>query len=106
MSLVNRLSKRVTIWKSSEATNKYNETVNEPVKVAEVWAAIEPLQGKEYFSAYAEQVDVSTRIRIRHREDIDRTMSVEYKGTTFEILSIINPKFGQKELQLMCKERQ
>jgi hypothetical protein len=33
-------------------------------------------------------------------------MRVQYGDTAFEILHIIRPEFGKKELQLMCKERQ
>lgn len=106
MKLINRLDKRIKIYKQSEETNDLNETIGDPVLVTEVWAAIEPLRGKEYFAAFTEQVDVSTRIRIRYRTDIDRTMWLDYNGLIFDIESIIHTTFGRYELQLMCKERQ
>ena len=71
-----------------------------------VFARVEPLVGREYFAAMSEHAEVTTRIRIRYREDIDRTMRVVYANTEFEILHIIHPEFGRRELQLMCKERQ
>lgn len=106
--LVNRLDKRVTILRPAgpEDVDEYGEPLDDPVPVATVWAAIEPLRGREYFAAMAEHADVTTRIRIRYREGVDRTMTVRYKDTDFEILHILHPEFSKKELQLMCKERQ
>lgn len=106
--LVNRLRHRVTILRppGPEDVDEYGQPLDGFVPVATVWAAIEPLRGREYFSAMSEHAEVTTRIRIRYRDDVDRTMIVQYGETTFEILHIIHPEFGKKELQLMCKERQ
>ena len=110
--LVNRLDKRVTILRPRGPddpppdTDEYGEPQDDPIPVITIWAAIEPLRGREYFAAMAEQVDVTTRIRIRYRDGIDRTMIARHGNTEFEILNIIHPEFGKKELQLMCKERQ
>lgn len=104
--LVNRLNKRITILRQTDEADEYNEPLDEWVPVAEVWAAIEPLRGREYFAARAEHAEVTTRIRIRYREGIDRTMRVKYGDIEFEILHIIHTDFAKKELQLMCKERQ
>jgi SPP1 family predicted phage head-tail adaptor len=110
--LVNRLNKRVTIQRPigpddpPPRTDKYGQPLDTWIDVATVWAAIEPLRGREYFSAQAEHADVTTRIRIRYREGIDRSMRVKHGDIEFEILHIIHPEFAKKELQLMCKERQ
>lgn len=105
--LLVRLNKRVTIQRMSGAKDKYNQPLDDWVDVCTVWAAIEPLRGREYFSAMAEHAEVTTRIRIRYRDGIDRTMRVKYgDDTVFEILHIIHPEFNRRELQLMCKERQ
>lgn len=107
-SLTARLNKRITILRPSnpDDTDEYGEPINGPVPVATVWAAIEPLRGREFFAAMTENAEVTTRIRIRYRKDVDRTMTVKYKDSEFEILYIIHPEFGGRELQLMCKERQ
>jgi len=104
--LVNRLDKRVTIQMLSGAKDKYNQPLDDWVDVCTVWAAIEPLRGREYFAAMVEHAEVTTRIRIRYRDDVDRTMRVVYGSIVFEILHIIHPEFDRRELQLMCKERQ
>ncbi|QMV44465.1 phage head closure protein [Cohnella cholangitidis] len=104
--LVNRLDKRVTVYRPAGPTDEYGEPLNDPIEVCNIWAAIEPLQGREYFAAMQVNADVTTRIRIRYREGIDRTMIVKYGDHEFEILYVIHPQFAKKELQLMSKERQ
>lgn len=71
-----------------------------------VWGAVEPLRGQEFFVAQRSEADVTTRIRIRYRDDINRSMMVSCGGVEFEIMYIIPPEFNKRELQLMCKERQ
>jgi len=113
-SLLARMKHRVTIFRSPgpDETDEYGQPLDDPIPVATVWAAIEPMRGREYTAAMAEHAEVTTRIRIRYREDIDRTMIVRYKEPgdpefrEFEILHIIHPEFRRRELQLMCKERQ
>jgi len=106
--LVNRLDKRVTIYRlpGPADTDEYGEPLDDPIEVCNIWAAIEPLQGREYFAAMQVNADVTTRIRIRYREGVDRTMFVKYGDHEFEILYVIHPQFAKQELQLMSKERQ
>lgn len=106
-SLIDRLNKRVTILQHSGAKDNYGQLLDDEwVPVATIWAGIEPLRGREFFSAGAEHAEVTTRIRIRYREGVNRSMIVRYGNTDFEILHIIHPELAKKELQLMCKERQ
>ncbi|TFE30833.1 phage head closure protein [Cohnella luojiensis] len=105
-SLIARLNKCVVIQRPAGTVDEYNQPLDAWVDVATTWAAIEPLRGQEFFAAMRENAEVTTRIRIRYRPGIDRTMRVNYNGLPFEILHIINPEMANKELQLMCKERQ
>lgn len=105
-SLTSRLTKRVMIKQFTTTADEYGEPVETLTDVATVWAAIEPLRGQEFFAAMRENAEVTTRIRIRWRPGIDRTMIAQYKDVQFEVLYIIHPEFAERELQLMCKERQ
>lgn len=105
-SLLSRLNKRVTIISPDGPPDEYGEPTEGPVTVATVWAAIEPLRGREFFAAQAVNAEVTTRIRIRYRKGIDRTMVVKHQEHEFEIMYIIDPEFAHQELQLMCRERQ
>lgn len=102
-----RMNKRGSILKPPDARNSYGESTGEFVAVIpQIWAAIEPLRGQEFFAAMRENAEVTTRIRIRYREGIERKMIFRHKSVDFEILYMINPEYANEELQLMCKERQ
>lgn len=111
-TLAERLNKRVTILRQTDVVDGYGQPLDVWIDVATVWAAIEPLQGRELFAAKAVNAEVTTRIPIRYRDGIDRTMIVRYKEkghpkfAEFEILYSIDPEFRHEELQLMSKERQ
>jgi SPP1 family predicted phage head-tail adaptor len=106
--LVNRLDKRVAIFRppGADDLDDWGQPTDDWIEVAKLWAGIEPLRGQDRAAAAQVTADVTTRIRVRYREGIDRTMVVRYKGIEFEILYIIHPSFNMQELQLMCKERQ
>lgn len=106
--LINRLDKRAAILRppGPDDVDQWGQPTDDWVEVMKLWAAIEPLRGQDRAAAAQITADVTTRIRIRFREGIDRSMIVSYKGTEFDILYIIHPEFNRRELQLMCKERQ
>ncbi|XID91038.1 phage head closure protein [Paenibacillaceae bacterium WGS1546] len=105
-SLIDRLDKRVTICRPTDETDEANQPLDDLIPVATVWAAIEPLRGQERFASMQANAEVTTRIRIRYRPGIDRTMVVVYGEQQFEVMYVLHPEFGRKELQLMSKERQ
>lgn len=71
---------------------------------ATVWASIEPLRGREYLQSMTVNTEVSTRIRIRYQPDITSSMRVMYNARIYNILSVINLKERNRELELMCAE--
>jgi len=72
--------------------------------IATVWAAIEPLSGREYFAARQENTEVTTRITIRYLPGIKADIRAVFGGRIFEVLSVINPEERRESLILMCKE--
>jgi SPP1 family predicted phage head-tail adaptor len=67
-----------------------------------IWAAAEPLRGREFFAAGQTQSQVDVRFRVRWRETITPTMRVSWRGDLFDIVSVIEPKGGREQLELMC----
>jgi SPP1 family predicted phage head-tail adaptor len=67
-------------------------------------ASIEPLSGREYFSAQAEASSVSHRIRMRYVAGVTTKMRVVFDEREFEIESVINYEERNRELILMCEE--
>lgn len=72
--------------------------------VATVWASLEATSTREFFAAQQVQSEVTQRIRIRFRADIDATMRVVHKDRVFDIVGIL-PNNRQTQCVLMCKER-
>lgn len=72
--------------------------------VATVWGAVEPMSGREFIEANQVQADVTTRIRIRYRDDIRPEMRVVEGTHTYGIDAVLEQKGERRELHLMCKE--
>lgn len=103
-----KLNRRITIFKppGPEDVDEAGQPIDYHIPIATVWASIEPLNGRELFAAQQANAEVTTRIRIRYRKGIDRTMIARYDGTEFEFLYTIHKDYAKKELHIMAKERQ
>jgi SPP1 family predicted phage head-tail adaptor len=69
-----------------------------------VWAAVEPLKGREYFQAAAVNAENMVRFRIRYRPGIMSDMRVVYSGRVFNIQSVIDVEERHREIQIMAQE--
>jgi len=98
------LRHRVTIQQKSVTRNTFGEEIVTWQDVATVWAAIEPLRGREFFESQQVNAEVTTRIRIRYRPGITPTMRVVYGSRIFDIQAVINVEERNRELHLMCRE--
>ena len=99
-----RLRQRVTIQDKSVTQNTYGEEVITWDDVDTVWAAVEPLRGREFLDGKQITAEVSTRIRIRHRSGITPEMRVEFGSIVYDIHSIIHIEEREREIHLMCQE--
>ena len=73
--------------------------------VATVWASIEPLSAREFIAAQAGQSEVSARVVIRHRDDVDATMRALYRGKLYNIHGVLaDQKSGLEYLTLPVSE--
>lgn len=59
------------------------------VTQAEVWAAVEPLSGREFLAAKAEQSEVTGKIILRHRSDVNATWRVLFRGNAYAIKAVL-----------------
>ena len=84
-----------TLWQQTENWTDY----------AYVWAAVEPLSGREYFAARQENAEITARIIIRYRNDVSpRDTRVLFRNRVFDVATVINPKEKNAFLILMCRE--
>lgn len=70
----------------------------------DIWAAVEPLSGRELFAAQEFHSEVTTRIRLRYRDGITAAMRVAFESRHYNILYIIDPEERHRELHLLCSE--
>lgn len=99
-----RLDQRVLVERLTIVQDPNTGAVTEGwVTVASTWAAVEPLNGREFFAASTALSEVTTRIRLRYRPGFSVTDRVTHEGTQYDITSIINPRSSDRELVLMCK---
>jgi SPP1 family predicted phage head-tail adaptor len=100
------LRHRVTLQKKTITEDALKQQSEAWVSVATVWAAVEPLSGREYFAAKQVNAEISVRITIRYRKGITPDMRVVFGDRAFEVLSVVNPKERCESLVLMCREVQ
>jgi len=99
-----RMRHRVSIQQVTETKDTYGATTRTWATIATVWAAIEPIAGREYFYAQQVQSNVSHRVTIRHRAGVTPKMRIMHDSRTFEIESVRNLGERDRWLELMCSE--
>ena len=108
-----QLNRRVIIQSRTETQGTTGEVTWSWSDVDEVWAAVEPVSGREYFAAQQVQSSTDTVIRIRYRHGITTKMRIKYEepgspvySRYYEIEAVLSPREGRRELHLMCRERE
>lgn len=96
-----KLSQLIT---GSPARDEFGTPNTSWEEVDTVWAAIEPLSGREFWAQQQIQSEITVKIRIRYRNDILVGMKGEYNSKTYRIKNIIDIKEEHRELNLMCSE--
>lgn len=102
-----RLRHRVVVQRATDAIDQYGDQTKIWANLATVWAAVEPLNGRELFAAQQTQGQTSTRITIRPivGQSISPKDRVKFGSRYFDIQSVINVEERNIELQLLCVER-
>jgi SPP1 family predicted phage head-tail adaptor len=99
-----QLDRRVKLQTKGVTQDSYGGAVVTWSDTATVWAAVEPLQGREFFGAQQIDSEITIRVRIRYRAGVVPAMRVLYGSRVLDIRSVIDPKDRHEELQLMCSE--
>lgn len=99
-----KLRHRIVITEPIEAQDAYGEPVKtwHPIPDGECWAEKRDLSGRELFQAQQLNSRIETEFRLRHREDVDARMSIEYRGAYWHIESIQDPDGTREEVLLLC----
>ena len=70
--------------------------------IAKDWAIVEPLTGREFFSAGQQQSSLVVRIRMRYRAGVLPSMRVQWGSVSFDIVSVADVAGEGHTLELMC----
>ncbi|RQY48025.1 head-tail adaptor protein [Burkholderia stagnalis] len=97
-----RLREVVVLERSTSEPNEYGEEITRWAPFATVSAAVEPLNGREFFASARVNAEVTTRIRIRFYDGLTKWDRVNHGGLLYKIESIIDPQSQRKEMVLMC----
>lgn len=100
------LDQRVTIEQPGESRDPdYGTMTKTWSPVATVWAAVEPLSGREYFTNQEPGAETMVRVRIRYSSAVAAVspkMRVLHGARVLQIQAVIEPRSAGEELQLMC----
>ncbi len=98
------LRHRVTIQQSQETVDADKTPSLSWVPVATVWAAVEPINGREYIQLKQTNATLTTCIRIRYRSGFTPAMRIVYGTRIFDINDVIDVNERHVEIHLMCTE--
>ena len=94
----------ITIQQRVDAVDGFGQPQPTWSTFAQVFAAVEPLNGREFFAANQFETEVTVRIKIRYLSGVTTKMRVNWSGKVYDIKSIINISERDKIMQLMCRE--
>ena len=98
-----KLRHRVTFQKPSGKTaNGMGEDVPVYVDFATVWAAVEPMTGREYSEAQKIRADTTYRVTVRYLAGVTPDMRIIHGGKTLNIASVLNIGERNVELQIIA----
>lgn len=99
------LNKQVTVQQRAPGKDSHGQRLQTWTDhLANLWAAIEPVSGRELVAAQAVNAEVSHVVRLRHRAGITAGMRVLYQGRIFDIQAVLDPAMRHEQLRLLCLE--
>ncbi|HUS95676.1 MAG TPA: phage head closure protein [Hyphomicrobiaceae bacterium] len=94
----------VTIQKLDGTLDAAGQEVQSWVSHGQRYASIEPLSGRELYTARQFFADVTTQMTMRYLAGVTPKMRVSYNSTVWNIRSAINIENANRELQILATE--
>ncbi len=95
---------RIKIQVRTTVQDETGDPLNNWSDVAERWASVEPLVGREFFASQQRNGRVQTRFRLRYVAGIAPRMRIEFDGRVFDITEVQAPRSIKNEMILMADE--
>jgi SPP1 family predicted phage head-tail adaptor len=99
-----KLDKKVLIQVKTEGQDTFGEPNTTWATTATTYANINPLVGKEFFSAQQNESQISHDVTIRYRRGVKPKMRISYNDRVFEIHTVIDFEEKREWLFLKCRE--
>lgn len=101
-----RLPHRISLQRATETKDPAGEVLQAWATVATVWAAVEPISGREAWIAQQANTLTTHRVLIRYRSGVTTKDRFIWGTRTFYIESVITPDEIREHMELMCTEVQ
>ena len=96
------LNRRVIIEKMVEEKDEFGASL-QWIEYCTVWASVSDMTGREFIAAQSIKNEVTTRIIIRKRSDINIKIRIKFEGETYDVIAILNADKNTM-MTLMCKK--
>ncbi len=104
--MANELPNYVALQERTITANVAGEPVESWRTIAEFWAGVGGMTGREVLYAAQIQAEASSVVLIRWRPVVDRTMRILFDGRTLYINAVVNADgLHYKGLKLFCTEQ-
>jgi SPP1 family predicted phage head-tail adaptor len=101
------LRHRVDILMPPESRNEYGEleSTAEWSVFKTVWASVDPLKGRELFTAQQINSEITCKVKMWYIPGVKAKMRIRARGHVFEVVGPpVDINLAHRELELMCKE--
>ncbi len=98
-----RLRHSVKFQRSESIRLPSGQPENQWVNFADVRAEVKPVSGRELLTAGAEMSEITVRVWMRYRKDINSACRLLYRDQVYDIQSVI-PDVKFTRLELLCKQ--
>ena len=96
------LNRRIVIEHNQPVKNDDGDVVPAWSQVAEVWARMVDISGRELEAAMAMDVEISVKFVIWYRSDINPGMRVSLDGRYYRVIAALDKSGRRVDLQIYC----
>lgn len=97
-----KMDRQISIIRRDQTQNDYGEVTFTDVLIANVWANVTPIGGRETFMASQIVPEAKFKILIRYRTDINPSYKIIFNAVEYDIAHIA--EIGRKEgLEVLVK---
>ena len=92
------------IQENQPVTNSYGDRTDNWIPLLRVRGSLQPLTGREFFTAQQYESEVRIKARIRYRAGITTKMRVKHDGLFYKIVFFQNINMRNREIVMMLSE--